>query len=250
MRNTVFLDAGNTRIKAAGMMKGRWHTLAGISYNAPDFVTQLRELCRPYSRVVLASVKKQWQSHDLRSILDYDRSGVEVIGIDPARIPTERIRYRTVETLGVDRYLSCLGAWVMSGSAVIVSDAGTACTIDVMDADGVFSGGVIMPGLHMMISSLSEGADGLFGVPSELPDSWPPDSTEAAIQAGSVGTFLIAWEAHVQMSLNMFPDASVWLTGGDAGFLLSHTSLPCRISEHLVFEGMRYWLEKFEAETR
>ncbi len=270
MQKTLFLDAGNSWLKAASFDCGKWRSEGRVRWDDPLMKIRISDLCRPFERIVLLSVKRMMQISDLQKLLiDGEVSGVEMLGIDRASLPSDRIGYRTPETLGVDRYMACLGAWSQSQGLslvqghshsqiqdqdpsqsrsqnqhpVVVTDAGTACTIDIMDADGIFRGGVIMPGLHMVIASLGEGADGLFRVAPDLPASWPPDTTEAALQAGTAGTFIAAWESHVQQSLDQYPDAQIWLTGGDADFLVRHTKRSCRIHDFLVFDGMQEWLK-------
>ncbi len=264
MEKTLFLDAGNTRIKAAEKVRGSevrtestqsasdpaadsrtWKLHRLPEYDAPEFESGLRDLCRSFDRIVLSSVKKKFQADELERLLGTQtgHQSRRIRAITRSVLTADRHRYLTPETLGIDRYLACLGAWSLGTGPVIVTDAGTACTIDGMDAGGVYRGGVIMPGLHMLIKVLGSGADGLFPVSSTLPDSWPPDSTATALQAGTAGTFLAAWEAHVRRWQTLFPDARIWLTGGDANFLLKNSTIKAEYDGYLVFEGMRHWLE-------
>ncbi|MFO8028298.1 MAG: type III pantothenate kinase [Cyclonatronaceae bacterium] len=303
MERTLFLDAGNTRIKAAErrqdrFMSGRpddrkdsdgpqnpsegkvagghgpnerkvgglqglpcWKQVGTAAYDAPDFKSILHRMCLKYDRIVLASVKRRFQADDLLKWLQSDTGNTgnpkeagspvdrgnrkipEILGINGSHLTPGTHCYRTPETLGIDRYLACLGAWSNDEACpVVVSDAGTACTIDAMDAGGVYHGGVIMPGLQMLIDTLGRGADGLFPVSPRLPDHWPPGSTTAALQAGTAGSYLAAWEAHVRRTRDLFPDARVWLTGGDADFLEQSTDIECLRDDFLVFEGMHHWL--------
>ena len=65
-------------------------------------------------------------------------------------------RYADAETLGNDRWAALIGARALCGAqSAIVLDAGTAITIDALDADGVFRGGVILPGWHSMHTALA-----------------------------------------------------------------------------------------------
>ncbi len=284
MGKILFLDAGNTRVKAAVLETGakdsvqadrdglrsanddrqqsgkepaktgrdelaarprHWNMQTLPGYDDPDFESALNKHAARCTRVLLSTVKKTFQKNELARILSGSGlpSTPEIHAVTRSVLTPERHRYRTPETLGIDRYLACLGAWSLAPGAVIVSDAGTACTIDAMDAGGVYRGGVIMPGLRMMIDVLGHGADGLFTVPPGLPENWPPDTTTAALQAGTTGTFLSGWLAHVDRMRQIFPDARIWLTGGDAAFLAENSSLNVFQSDLLVFEGMWHWYE-------
>lgn len=242
-RKVLYLDAGNSRIKAAVYRNGQWKTIGATPYG-PDasgsiLTDQIVSLCQGFDTMVLVSVKRGVSANELMK-----RTGGNVVNADRSVLASENHCYRSPETLGIDRFFACLGAWSLTNRQdVIVTDAGTACTIDVMNKDGMFLGGVIMPGLQMLIDSLGKGADGLFTVSREMPGSWPPASTSEAIQAGTAGTFLAAWKAHTRRTKILFPGAVLWLTGGDAGFLRDHSALPCRLSEYLVFEGLRFWFE-------
>lgn len=59
-------------------------------------------------------------------------------------------------TVGADRLLDALGAYSRAKAACVVIDAGTAITVDFVDGEGVFHGGAIAPGVHMMLSALHE----------------------------------------------------------------------------------------------
>jgi type III pantothenate kinase len=62
----------------------------------------------------------------------------------------------------VDRFLAALGAHQLAGGQpVCVVSAGTAVTIDLVDASGVHRGGAILPGPELMIRSLLENTDGI-----------------------------------------------------------------------------------------
>lgn len=59
-------------------------------------------------------------------------------------------------TVGADRLLDALGAYSRAKAACVVIDAGTAITVDFVDGEGVFHGGAIAPGIHMMLAALHE----------------------------------------------------------------------------------------------
>lgn len=246
VEQTLFLDAGNSRVKAAAYIDGRWQDVFRASYQAEELEVLLRNMGDIYHRIVLVSVNKAFNRKSLQDYFNRSRtiSGdtPDIVAVEYPMIPATSIRYRSPGTLGLDRYMACLGAWNLSGGDVIVTDAGTACTIDVMIRPGIYLGGVIMPGLGMMISALADGADGLFTVESELPQVWPPDTTRRALQAGTAGTFLAAWNSHVSRGLSVYPESRIWVTGGDAHFIRENTTLSVNLHEYLVFEGMKSWL--------
>lgn len=66
------------------------------------------------------------------------------------------IDYATPDTLGVDRIaLACGAALLYPGEGNVIADCGSCVTIDLLDADGVFRGGRIAPGLSMRIKAMN-----------------------------------------------------------------------------------------------
>lgn len=217
----LYLDVGNRSIKAARFTGGGW-TRVG-RYDHAD-LESVRELARR-EQVVGCSV-----------VVAVASALPEVEWFDRTAIPADRLDYETPETLGVDRFLACEGARVLSGKDVVVVDAGTAVTIDWMDASGVFHGGVIMPGLGLMEDALKRHAPALPEVERGHPATFPPKSTRDALKAGLYMSWSGIVAAHVRAMKVLCPDSDVWLTGQDA----AHLSLPgSRSDSDLVFRGLR-----------
>lgn len=63
--------------------------------------------------------------------------------------------YSSVEQMGVDRWLAMLAAYSeVDGQCCLVVDCGSACTVDMILADGRHLGGYIVPGLQLMKNAL------------------------------------------------------------------------------------------------
>ena len=69
-----------------------------------------------------------------------------------------KMESRNPAQVGQDRMADVVGASLFFKPPYIVVDMGTAVTIDLVDARGVYSGGVIAPGMHAFTSYLSERA--------------------------------------------------------------------------------------------
>jgi type III pantothenate kinase len=82
-------------------------------------------------------------------------SGSEPVVADHrSRLPIELL-YETPETLGPDRIVNAVGAWRQAPRGAIVVDAGSAITIDLVDAQARFVGGVIAPGPQLAVRALA-----------------------------------------------------------------------------------------------
>ncbi len=150
------------------------------------------------------------------------------------------------EAVGIDRLL---GAFAIAGitrpaepglPAVLV-DAGSAITIDWIDAAGVFQGGAILPGLNLQASSLASGTDLLPQIEwigaADLPS--PGKDTVAAIRLGIMTAVIAAIEKlRDQYAGDTSTEPTVWLTGGDAAAISPHLTAEHLVCRDLVCRGI------------
>jgi type III pantothenate kinase len=124
--------------------------------------------------------------------------------------------YEPPGTLGADRLANAWGALQIVAPPVVVVDFGTATKLDAVDADRVYRGGSILPGLAMSAQMLAEGTAQLPAVPIEIPDHAIGRSTQESLQSGVV----LAHIAAVSGLLRRFaqemlgPKPTVVSTGG------------------------------------
>lgn len=163
-----------------------------------------------------------------------------------------RVAYSKPDTLGVDRWLGFLAAYQAFQNAVMVVDAGSAVTIDVVDRTGAHQGGVIVPGLQRMAHGLLAGTDIpgklLNGVQTGLykgePGTEVQDNTLSGICAGILGAVTGLVELHYRQALsNLAVPPQLVFTGGDA--MKIQSGLPkelkriSMIDQNLVLDGLR-----------
>ena len=68
-----------------------------------------------------------------------------------------KVRYKTPETLGRDRLAAAVGAnYLQPGKDLLVIDAGTAITYELVDASGSYLGGNISPGMTTRFRALNQ----------------------------------------------------------------------------------------------
>ncbi len=161
------------------------------------------------------------------------------------------IGYATPSSLGRDRIAAVAGARAMlPGRTVLVVDAGTAITYDVLQPDGNFLGGNIAPGLWLRADALNRHTERLPLVNVETPGDvalWGTD-TPRAITAGIVRG--VAGE--IDYYRRMLPDdAAVILTGGDAvrlaPFVPQHHDAEVIVEPALVVRGLNCILQYNQA---
>ncbi len=137
-----------------------------------------------------------------------------------ADLPLE-VRVEEPERVGIDRLLSAVAANRLrerDRPAIVVS-LGTACTVNLIAADGAFEGGAIFPGIAMSAAALRSGTSALPLIGAELIEA-PADgigkSTEAAISSGLIWGLVGAVRELVErMTQASEGPPQLLLTGGD-----------------------------------
>ena len=145
--------------------------------------------------------------------------------------------YRNPAQLGSDRWAALIGARHLLGArATMVVMCGTATTLDFLSADGVFKGGMIIPGLGLMLRSLHEGTAAL---PDQDGEFAPyPTQTVDAIASGCQHAQAGTIERLFAIEARQTPDVVCVVSGGAAGAVAPRLSIPFQQHENLVLEGL------------
>jgi type III pantothenate kinase len=146
-------------------------------------------------------------------------------------------------TVGHDRLLNCLGAYSRAKQACIVIDAGTAITVDFVDGEGTFQGGVIAPGLNLMLKALHGNTAALPEIAFEMPDTSRGPFGKDTKHAMRLGV-LNAARGVARMMIDLYADhygayPQIVATGGDAAALFSDDPVVEHIVSDLQLIGIR-----------
>ncbi|MEO1452048.1 MAG: type III pantothenate kinase, partial [Bacteroidota bacterium] len=152
--------------------------------------------------------------------------------------------YATPETLGPDRIVAAIGAWVHSGrKPVLVIDAGTALTFDCIDGEGTYRGGAIAPGLHMRFQALNQFTAKLPLVEAEDDPPLVGDSTHSSIRSGVINGMRAELFGTIEAYRPILgSDMQVYLTGGDTSYFVNHLKSSIFADPYLVLRGVHYIL--------
>ncbi len=126
------------------------------------------------------------------------------------------IDYETPETLGLDRLAAATGAHsIRPKENILIIDAGTCITIDLLTAEGIYKGGSILPSIDMKFKALHNYTDHLplISRPKEIPVSGK--NTKSSIQSGVMHGTILEIEGFIQDYKKRIPDLRVMITGGD-----------------------------------
>lgn len=147
-----------------------------------------------------------------------------------------RNAYARPAELGADRFAALVAAWNRLKTSCLVVCAGTATTVDMLETDAggaVFRGGLILPGMDLMVTSLAGGTAAL----PIASGGWQaiPNNTDDAIISGCLNAQA---GAIARQHRQMAPGTPCLLTGGAAQAILPHLDLPAQRVDNLVLEGL------------
>jgi len=127
-----------------------------------------------------------------------------------------KFTYDTPETLGADRIANCLYAHAaLPGKTVVIIDAGTAVTVDVLSESGEFKGGAILPGVAAQLDSLHRMTARLPDIPVlDSPRTFPAMSTVACMSTGAIVGLAEALNGLVRRTERQFGGCTVIACGG------------------------------------
>ncbi len=230
------LDAGNSRLKC-GLHDGQgWLMQGTLVYDQAEAFDDLAAaLPEKPDRIVACNVAGDLAMQRIDALarvllvpLTWFSSSAAACGV--------RNGYEQPEQLGADRWAALIGARALDPGPAIVVMAGTATTIDALDGEGNFRGGLILPGLKLMHDALARNT-------ARLPEASGryqlfPTNTDDAIASGAIHATLGAIERLRHALLPLDSEPLCLLSGGAAGQLAPHIPFPFRPVDNLVLEGL------------
>jgi type III pantothenate kinase len=152
--------------------------------------------------------------------------------------------YQQPSQLGVDRWLTLIAANTLYPSKnILIVDAGTATTFDLLSSDGIHQGGWILAGIDTLFScvlnntslvqaNFDKTASLSFGASSS-------ENVNNATWAATVGAIHLAVSQSEQQGVAV---DEIILTGGNGRRLASLLSHRCTVIEDLVFIGLQAYI--------
>ena len=243
MSQILVIDVGNSRLKWALRGPRGW-TAKGAVANQDIGSLAVRDwqnLERPTRAVGVnvageaARVRVEGQLARWRMPIEWLTAGTQAGGVTN--------RYRNPAQLGPDRWASLVAARRRAVAAneaapqpCIVVNAGTAVTIDALDANGVFLGGLILPGVRLMLRTLADNTAALRSPPGEFQAF--PTSTPDALFSGAVQAVCGAIEQMRERVREGGPPVTCYLAGGGAQDIAPRLAAPVEVVDNLVLEGV------------
>jgi type III pantothenate kinase len=263
--SVLAIDIGNTRI-GFGVFTGGKAQDPAIRISHADLDTSLAETLKSLwekaeretqsdgddvTEIVIASVVPTLTERIEHSAKQYLDAQTRVIGRE-VKVPLKTM-LRDESTVGQDRLLAAMAAYVNVESACAIIQVGSALVVDCIDNEGIFRGGAIAPGLMMGAKALHEFA-------AQLPEaSLTPPLDENPFgrftqEAINLGLFVGARGAIRELLERYATALGAWphvvATGGDAQALLggNYTELVDSFIPDLVLQGAALAWEKYREE--
>lgn len=165
----------------------------------------------------------------------------EIMLLTSGDLPLE-VRLPRPDMVGVDRLLDALAANRLRtpGRKAVVVDVGSAITVDLVDTDGAFLGGAILPGIAMSARALHEFTDLLPQIEMAELHEPPPALGTATVAAIHSGLFWGAVGAVRQLVEQMADGGGteVFLTGGAGPAVARLMGTAARFVPHLTLAGI------------
>jgi type III pantothenate kinase len=268
----LFIDAGNTRIKwamaadnpviEAGRMSASWLHSGAVA--RADW-TQLRAIWQDaldatgavadagpalLRRVLISNVAGVALRDQLQALLTQFHQQSNNAGNQPApqiewlvsqaTLGGIQNKYLEPAQLGCDRFAAAIAAHALfPGQALVVATCGTATTIDAITPEGAFIGGMILPGLGLMATSLALNTAQLPQI-AEIDAATVlfADNTQQAIVVGCISAQTGAIEHAVREHRKQYADVRCILAGGAGAYLTAHLAEPHENLDNLVLIGL------------
>ena len=248
--NIVAIDIGNTNVTVGLFVNDSEKFIESVSGDDTDkltallaeaweqipFVTSADADLRDGS-IVVSSVKPQWTDKVRELCKDKLDEIIKVVGAD-IDLPIE-MGVENPMDVGTDRVVAAAAAFAVVEDAVVVADFGTAVTIDLVDEEGVFMGGVIAPGFNISAKALSHQTAKLPEVDVHTPKDAVGGNTEEAVNAGlyysAIGLLKTVVEKYAG-EIGRWPHTIV--TGGDFGIIKDECDFVDSWVSNLVVRGV------------
>lgn len=148
------------------------------------------------------------------------------------------IDYATPKTLGLDRIAAAVGALKRFNGPIVIVDAGSCITCDLVDEKSIFQGGTISPGLQLRLRAMHTLTSRLPLLKLSQPRQLVGRSTEEAMLSGVVNGSRHEIAGFIRDYQKKYPKILVIICGGDAKYFDKIIELNIFVLPNLVLEGL------------
>ena len=242
------VDVGNSNVVFAALCDGevvcRHRTETLRNGSREDYGAALQALlstgkitAAELDGAILSSVVPEADEAIASAIMQ--QTGLSCLQVSPAMKTGMPLRIDAPDTLADDIICGCVGAVQLVKGPVAVVDMGTATTVVVVDRDGCYRGGAIMPGVKLSLRALTAGTSLLPEMTVTAPGKVIATETVESILSGSVyGTAAAIDGLVARMEEELGYGLQIVATGGLGSAVLPYCKRTVRYEADLLFRGM------------
>jgi len=237
----LLIDIGNTRIK--WQHRDEKNIIASNSIIVEEFMDLDFSSIKSIEKIIVANVNHSVVLDKIKEILAAFKCPI----IEASTGSNEYLvnDYEDIKTLGVDRWMAAMGAWKLYQRPLLIINAGTAITIDLIDLDkkdkAHFKGGMILPGIAISLGILNNNTN---LIDTEIGQSqYPSLNTKDAVTTG----IMTSIQGAVNLVCRKLPSSlPILLTGGDANLIYEQAEEDwksrIKLENDLIFEGLMFYI--------
>ena len=202
---------------------------------------QLADLLKEYTlkNAIYSSVRKG--NNSIETILR--NSGLKYHRLSHRTGLPYKSMYESPETLGTDRIAAlAYGYNKYPHRNVLLIDAGTAVTYDLLNESGTFEGGNIAPGIGIRYRALNEFTGRLPLVSPDNKYDILGRNTENAIRSGVQQGLVFEINEYIRNLKKTHRNLEIVMTGGDGKYLSEKVEHAVTYKKDLIIEGLNYIL--------
>ncbi len=151
--------------------------------------------------------------------------------------------YRNPSEVGADRLVTSAAAYYKYGGPTIIIDIGTAITLDFINEQGDYVGGIIAPGIEIAADALFDKTAKLPKIDIAIPKDVIGKSTRESMQSGLVFGFIGLIDSLIELVLESEnlteKDTKIIGTGGFAALISSNSKYIQLVDKMLTMEGLK-----------
>jgi type III pantothenate kinase len=237
----LIIDIGNTRVKTALFDHD---DMAELVTDKDISVASLEKIFGKYDNIsasILASVRETD-----RNVIDYLAEKTQLLQLDSKTPLPFTNKYATPETLGHDRVAAVAGASTLfPGRNVLVIDAGSCITYDLITSGNEYLGGGISPGINMRFSAMHTftGKLPLISFRAGEQPALIGTDTESSILSGVQNGVLLEVDGIINAYKAKFQELKVVVGGGDYKYFDKYLKNNIFASPNIVLAGLNRILD-------
>jgi type III pantothenate kinase len=254
------IDVGNTNVVFALFkdreIKARWRVATDARRTGDEYAVGLMQLmslegfkAADVNQVIISSVVPR-SVHNLTVLSEKYFNLAPLIAGEGAAEWGIDVDIDEPRSLGADRAVNAIAAHAKYPGDLIVVDFGTATTVDVVDFNGAYKGGIIAPGINLSLDALVGNTAKLPRIAIQAPRSTSVigRNTEDQMLIGVFWGYVAMMEGLIgRMKAEIGRPAKVIATGGLAVLFDEQTDMFDAIDTELTLDGLALLAERAAA---